>query len=329
MKNKWKDGADSPVLFFIDDLCNKWIDLNGDGRIQPEEDWGYAGYDKNGAMHYLENEILSANPEVKTTFFVPVGERVNIQRKTKYEFYSEAINFSSKSRDFYKRIHNNPKYELAYHGLTHGTPGNTAKDFMQEWESYRNISEAIDIIKKGGKIFKETVGIYPNGGKYCGYKSNHFSDDSIDKSDFKWWCRFYNKGLEDNNSNISGNDNNPLTAYDIKLFGENNVVDIPTTIPGSLATIGHTNSFIKNSLKKILKRYILKKKLKEIDFLLKNKLVISIQEHISPSRVDGKRQGPNIFDDKESLVTILKYLKNKNVWYCTGTELANWVKNRK
>ena len=51
-----------------------------------------------------------------------------------------------------------------------------------------------------------------------------------------------------------------------------------------------------------------------------------IQEHISPSREDSKRQTPNIFDNKESLRIIFKYLKKKKVWYCTCSELAKWVK---
>lgn len=60
-----------------------------------------------------------------------------------------------------------------------------------------------------------------------------------------------------------------------------------------------------------------------------NKLVISIQEHICPARDDGKRQTPNIFDDKNSLIEIFNFLKTKNVWYCTGTELAEYYYLRK
>ena len=39
--------------FFIDDLANKWVNLDKDGKIKPKEDWGYAGFDENGASHFL------------------------------------------------------------------------------------------------------------------------------------------------------------------------------------------------------------------------------------------------------------------------------------
>ena len=57
--------------------------------------------------------------------------------------------------------------------------------------------------------------------------------------------------------------------------------------------------------------------------MLKVKQIISIQEHISPARTDGKRQILNIFDDEKSLIKIFgSYLKNENVWFATCTEIA-------
>jgi len=53
MGNKWKNNAEAPVLFLIDDLTNRWVDIDNDGKIKPEEDWGYAGFDENGAFHFL------------------------------------------------------------------------------------------------------------------------------------------------------------------------------------------------------------------------------------------------------------------------------------
>ena len=62
----------------------------------------------------------------------------------------------------------------------------------------------------------------------------------------------------------------------------------------------------------------------KIDYIIKNKLLISIEEHISPARNDGRRQLLNIFDDMEGLHEIFDHISGKNVWYCTGSELAEY-----
>jgi len=64
MVKQCKDKSKSPVLFFVDDFCNKWIDINNDHIIQPEEDFGCAGECSIAVYHYLELEILCANNEV-------------------------------------------------------------------------------------------------------------------------------------------------------------------------------------------------------------------------------------------------------------------------
>ncbi len=328
MKYKWKNNADSPVLFFIDDPTNRWVDSNNDGKIQPENDYGYACFDDNGVFKFLDKEILSINPKIKTTLFTVADSMSPVVIDINKINNSYPINATKKSKNFFKTLHKDERFEIAYHGTTHGTPDKEIKDFIQEWESYKSLDEALETIRKGKEIYKDTIGTFPNGGKYCGYISNQFSDESIDKSGFKWWCRYYNRGAVDGLKGIDyGNDENPLTAFNVKFFGKNKVVDIPTTIPGSLLnSVFKPTKGIKGILKKILKPLIIRWKLRKIDYLIKNNLIISIQEHISPSREDGKKQTPNIIDDEESLKAIFKYLKKKNVWYCTGSELADWVK---
>ena len=85
MGNKWKKGAQSPVLFFIDDLANKWVDMNNDRKIQQEEDWGYAGFDENGVFHFLEKEILSELEKIKHGD-VTQAELDKVKINTKAEF---------------------------------------------------------------------------------------------------------------------------------------------------------------------------------------------------------------------------------------------------
>lgn len=324
---KWYNNSISPVLFFIDDFANVWVDTNGNGIVDLEEDWGYEKNGEDSSFRFLNEVILKDFPNVKTTFFIPVGVRVGMIENPKIKSISKMINCDEETKDFFKSINDDEKFEIAYHGTTHGKVGKTRNHFKQEWKIFKSINEAVETINKGKEIYKDVFEDYPKGGKYCGYETNEFSNESIDRTDFLWWCRYYNKGLvDDKNCDIGGFDFNPLTNLDIKTFGNNQVVDIPSTLNGGLLTgiLNPDKKTLKGIGKIILKNYLLKKKINEIDFLLRNNLVISIQEHISPARDDGLRQLPNIFDDEKSLRFIFNYLKNKNVWYCTGSELAEY-----
>lgn len=321
---KWKYNANSPVLFMIDDLCNAWVDLNGNGKIDLEEDFGAGLNEENSSFRFLEQNILKKFPWVKVNFYVPVGKRIGMLRNSKIQMYSNPITDNKKCMKFFENINNNERYELSYHGITHGEVFEKSEDQKQEWECYKTLEEAIEKIKIGKEIFKKAVGKYPKGGKYCGYIGGKYGDKSINETGFLWWHRFWNKGIE----NIGGYEKDPLKAYDIVEFGDKNVIDIPSTVIGGLFNL-KSKCFFKTTIKYILRSYIKRKKKKELEFLLTNKLVISIQEHICPARDDGKRQTPNIFDDKNSLIEIFNFLKTKNVWYCTGTELAEYYYLRK
>lgn len=315
---KWYDDADSPVLFMVDDLANVWVDTNGNGQVDLEEDWGYAKNNENSSFRFLNSVILKDKQELKITFFTPVGIRVGMIENPKIKSISKMLNCDEDSKEFFRSINDSSRFEIAYHGTTHGRVGKTNLDFIQEWELFNSLEEAVNKIYYGREIYKEVFGEYPKGGKYCGYEINEFSDESIDNTGFLWWCRYWNRGKTNEN---------PLTNFDIKTFGKNNVYDIPSTIDGSLLNgILHPNKH--KLLKKLLRNLLIRLKLHQLDFLLKNKLVISIQEHMAPSRDDGRRQSPNIFDDKESLNYIFEYLKSKRVWYCTGSELAEYVHTR-
>lgn len=330
---KWYSGADSPVLFMIDDFANVWIDANINGQIDLEEDWGYGKNIENSSFKFLNEVILKDYPDIKVTFFTTVGVRAGMIENSPIKSVSKMINCDIQTKNFFREVNNNPKFEIAYHGTTHGKAGDKADEFKQEWETFASAAEAVETINRGREVYKQVFGDYPSGGKYCGYKANQFSDESIDMTDFLWWCRFWNRGLtEDRNCNIGGKDFNPLSNFDIKTFGRNNVIDIPSTLYGGMFT-GILNPDIRNIkgiAKLVLRKYLTAKKLKEIRYLLENKLVISIQEHISPisnmmRESDGwARQTPNIFDDEKSLKYIFNFLKGKNVWYCTGTELAEY-----
>jgi len=157
MKYKWKNNADSPVLFFIDDLTNRWIDLNIYGKIQPEEDYGYGCYNDNGVLQFLEKEILTENISIKTTFFTITDSMspaiIDINKINN----PYPINYGNKIKDFFKTLHYNEQFEIAYHGTTHGISEEKAKDFIQEWELFRTLNEALEPINKEKEIYKDTI----------------------------------------------------------------------------------------------------------------------------------------------------------------------------
>ena len=140
---KWYNNAVSPVIFMIDDFCNKWIDFNGNCAVDPGEDWGFARDSENSSFKFLKETFLKKYPGIKVTFFTPVGTRCPALNNSLCDGYSAPINEDSKSKSFFNNIHSNPKFEIAYHGLNHGMPGETAKDFRQEWITFNSVDEAI------------------------------------------------------------------------------------------------------------------------------------------------------------------------------------------
>ncbi|MBN1505122.1 MAG: hypothetical protein JW952_08690, partial [Candidatus Eisenbacteria bacterium] len=307
---KWLHNADSPVMLMVDDFTNVWVDVNGNGRIEAEEDWGHALDSPGSVFEFLTEKLLADCPRARVTFFSPMA-RAPFASKHKFAAHFGPINEDERTAAFFRKVHSDPRFEVAYHGLTHGVPGTRTEDFVQEWAAYKSLEEALETIRKGKKIYFEVFGEEPAGGKYCGYEGNSFSDESIDRSAFLWWCRRWDRG-EARPGDVQ--------RFDVRYFGQHHVLDVPSTVFGAMfnrpwGVAGRLRG----------RKAIVKSGADELDQLLRHRLVISIQEHISPARPDGRRQTPNIFDDRESLKLIFDYLADKNVWYCTGTELAEYV----
>ena len=56
-------------------------------------------------------------------------------------------------------------------------------------------------------------------------------------------------------------------------------------------------------------------------------MIISIQEHFTTLRSDGKFQRPNVFDDIESLKRIYSILRGADVWHAKCNEIALYLEN--
>jgi peptidoglycan/xylan/chitin deacetylase (PgdA/CDA1 family) len=291
-KAKWLNNADSPVMLMIDDLANAWHRTDETRTLEGGGDWGGRLDGEGAVISFLREQLLRDFPEVKITFFAVAGKISQYTHHQRFT-YSEALNVNEEAKRFFKKVYDDDRFEIAYHGLDHGTPGATSEDFVQEWKGFESIDNAFEQISRGKEIFKEVFGEYPKGGKYGGWQYNDLADDSIDRSSFLWWCRDWTP--RDTRNQVSDG------YYEPQLFGENLVVALPSTIHGF---------------------YWSKK---QIAKLLEKKQIISIEEHIAPVRPDGRTQTPNIIDDLHELRALFRHLRGKNVWYATGTEIARYI----
>ncbi len=290
-KAKWYNNADSPVMFMIDDFANAWHSKNGNNSWDQGGDWG-GGLSKRGSVFsFLMENLLDDFPEVKVTFFVVAGKISHYTNGHPFSF-AEPLDFSEESRAFFRKVSDDDRFEIAYHGYNHGTPGQRTEDFIQEWRGFHSVEEACYQTEKGMEIFKDVFGRYPSGGKYGGWDYNHFADESVDRSFFLWWCRDWTP--RDRKDRVHDG------YYEPQFFGRNWVVALPSTIHGFFWSKG------------------------QIDKLIEKKQIISVEEHIAPIRPDGRIQTPNIIDDHHELRSLFSYLRGKNVWYAMGTEIAKY-----
>ena len=318
---KWKDSAVSPVIFMVDDIANISIKAIQSTTLQIGEDWGQYARDKNSMWDFLSQNLLDKFPKIKTTFFLVTDKRAPMALGEEYS-YNKSIVEDKKFIEFLNYLHNNERVELAYHGTTHGEAGVKHEDFLQEWETFNSLEEGVEQIERGKELFKQAVGSYPTGGKYCGYKEGKFGSESISKSSFKWWAYHWDGIIWDKNVND--------TKYSYDLAFNQGVVDIPTTVDASTLSLKNYKRFFSKKYLKSLYLYLKEQKTIErhIKSLYQNRQVISIQEHSSPYRTDGKIQYPNIVSDIDNLNLIFTLLSKKDVWYATCDEVANYFITR-
>lgn len=290
-KAKWLNDTRSPVMLMVDDLTNAWHNRLGNDRWERGGDWGGGLRKPGSAMRFLEDNLLRDFPEVKVTFFVVAG-RISHYTQGRPFVFAEPLNFAEESKTFFRALDDDQRFEIAFHGYDHGTPGTTTEDFMQEWKGFRSVEEACAQIEKGKAIFKDVFDKYPSGGKYGGWEYNEHGDESIDRTGFLWWCRDWMP------KDVKGRI--PDSYYEPQLFGQNLVVALTSTVHGFFWSR------------------------KQIDTLLRKKQIISIEEHIAAVRPDGHIQTPNIRDDMDELRRLFIYLKDKNVWYATGSQVAEY-----
>ena len=316
----WPDEAEAPVCLMIDDLTDGWIDADGSGRPLGRNDWG-AGLDlPGGSFHFLEQRILADFPEVRTTFFVPVA-RVEDVRPAARPSHFTPIDRRPEFAHFLRRLDADPRFECAYHGKEHGHPGPTAASYVAEFDAFGSLPEALSALRAGEQIWKSVFGRKPGGGKYPAYAKGTFGDIAVDLSGYAWWCRRWDRGVADAGA---------PAAFQPRFFGEHDVVDVPSTVHGGMLSLPPLSKITLRGLPgwggvRLLGRGWLND---ELDALLAQRGVVSVQEHITSSRPDGDVQTPNVYDDAKTLRHLFRRLRKRRVWHATCGEIAAYWRSR-
>jgi hypothetical protein len=291
-KAPWLHDAASPVMLMVDDLTNAWHNRSGGDRWEQGGDWGGGHDHPASAVRCLEDGLLRDFPEARVTFFTVAGP---ISAYTHHEPFSRAaaLDADADSRRFFRSLASDPRFELAYHGLDHGTPAERTEHFTQEWRGFPSRDAAVAQTRKGLEIFSRAIGAAPRGGKYGGWDYNAVADAAVDDCGFLWWCRDWMP------RDVTGR--MPDGYYEPQLFGGNLVVALPSTVHGHFWNP------------------------RQVDRLLARRQLIAVEEHIAPVRPDGLVQTPNIIDDMDDLRRLYQYVRGRNVWHATGTEIASYV----
>lgn len=302
-------------MFMIDDFANKYMtDKSGGDYIG--SDWGGRCKKPNSLYDFLQRNIFDEFPYVKMTLFLVVGRREAFIENGKPSV-SRRINEDPEFEDFLRELAADERFELAYHGCTHGEL--RAGHFTQEWLTYSSLEEACQTVEMGKDIYYGVTGGNFYGGKYCGYESNEFSDASIAQTGFEWWCRHWDGALFTHRD---------TGVEDLEPAEFQGVVDIPSTVNGALFSLRQIQNIASKSYLRGI-YYLLRYGLTAegiLDGLVKKSQIINIQEHSSPMREDEKHQMPNVVDDISNLQYILRYLKRYDLWYATGHEIAEYWK---
>lgn len=313
---KWFNNYQAPLVLMMDDLSDAYVEVYHESY---KNDWGYLCDANGSSFHFLKKELLEIYPYIKITFFIPYLKHNVINENSQYRFKKFSLGDRLEYTNFLKKL-DVQGHEIAHHGSNHGKYINenilsTVNNWKHEWELFEDIAAGIDITLNGVKKFKNICNIDVVGGKYCGYKTIDNSQTIIDKCNFLYWCDRVNY-LEKN--------------FNESFFGKNNIISFPTNYRGnafvrlSYKTGNEKRDKIKNILKYLQPFYNVFSYI-QLYKLYKNKYVISIQEHSSPSTSAGTVQAPNIVTDIESLKKIFKFLKRFSIWYATCKEISKYI----
>ena len=312
----WYNNFHAPAVLMIDDLSDAYIDVYPQSH---KNDWGYLCEEEGGSFSFLKKELLCEYPALKITFFTPYLRHGVINEKSGHNYKKFALGEREAYTAFLKSLEEQG-HEIAHHGSDHGSyidenNPSTHNNWIHEWALFEDVETGVKTTLEGVKKFKERCGIDVVGGKYCGYIQRENSQEIIERCGFLYWC--------DKPSYTLG-------MYDEAIFGKKALVSFPTNFAG--------NAFVRLSYSSGEKKKDRRKKIlkhlqplyniyayAQLYRLYRNRQIISVQEHNSPSTSSGIVQSANIISDIGSLKKIFGFLRPLSVWYATCREIAAYV----
>ncbi|MFA7329563.1 MAG: hypothetical protein WC326_00685 [Candidatus Delongbacteria bacterium] len=306
----WPGGAAAPLNLMIDDLADVFVPARGcRGR---ECDWGHLGRGADSAWRFVEERLLAPFPELRISLFIPVNRRPLVEPPAGSRFH--AIDERPEMREFLRTLAAHPRLECCYHGKDHFRGQGAARD--QEFRSYATLQAALDETRRGLEIWDRVFQSPPLGGKYPGYAGGELADAAVAACGFRWWCRRFNRRA------IQSTDT-PAAELAPTWFAAGAVLEMPSTLAGNVLP-----PYLREEWPKWPKRFGQRRAMRrvverQLEQLLREGLPLTVQEHVAPSREDGRRQRNNLQDDASALTQLLDHLRDKPVWHAHLTEIAD------
>jgi len=252
--------------------------------------------------------VIKKNPEIKVTFFLPLGIHGFLNPNSGYE----VENYGFQREDFLKFMKNiQDEYESEIAG--HGIKESKYTD-VNNTEIRNNVMHELTYIdtntfKKRMKQIIDTLhqcyGIKVVGGRSPGYENKISKPKVFSEMDLLYW-------------NFDFSNLNSISPEIV-----DGLVIMPSNVSGDLFNNNPTSSILESILREIRKMHRLSKLVK----IYETGNPIIIAEHFVFLRTDGRFQSPSIYADVDSINAIYALFKRADLWHATCAEIARYFES--
>ena len=304
---KWFNNHQAPICLTIDDISDVYVKPAGlkNKKIIPFFDWGF-NLDKDGSLYkFFVDNIVKKNPEMKVTFFLPLGNHDSLNLNSGYEVENHGLERKDFLK-FIKSIQDECGFEIAAHGINHNKYTDIKNpeirsNVIQEL-TYVNADRFKKRMKQIIDNLHQNYGIGIVGGRSPGYENKMLEPKDFSEIGLLYW-----------NFDFSN-----LKSIGPKIIDD--LVVMPSNVPGNLFNNNPTSSTIRNILKEVKRA----RKFSKLMKIYKSGNPIIIAEHFMFLRTDGKFQSPSVYSDIDSINEIYALFKRADIWYASCAEIAKY-----